>query len=85
MTAPGYVTQFDAVDAVVAQVLDSTTRPTQLIMLSDHNARPLVPRELHEHVVFMRWKSWSLHGRFVAGPANAAELVAGMSMHPERP
>jgi hypothetical protein len=85
MSEQGYLTQFGAVDAVMSQVLASSTRPTQLIVISDHNARPLFPLDQHEHVVFMRWRSWLPQGARIAAPDDAAELVANMSTHPERP
>jgi hypothetical protein len=85
MTESGYLSQFGAVDAVVAQALNSTVRPTQLIVLSDHNARPLFPRSQHEHIVFVRWRSWVPTGSSISGPQDAAGLLARLSRHPELP
>jgi len=85
MSEEGYVSQFAAVDAVVAAVLASHTRPTQLIVLSDHNARPLFDKSEHEHVVFMRWRTWIHDADRIDRPENAAELVARMSLRPDEP
>lgn len=85
MDEAGYLSQFNAVDAVVGQVLRSTTRPTQLIVLSDHNARPLFPKQEHTHVVFIRWRGWAPRGQTVTGAEDAAELVGRMSLDPEVP
>ena len=85
MTEAGYLTQFAAIDKVIGQVLASRTRPTQLIVLSDHNARPLFPKPEHEHVVFIRWRSWVSRAAAVPTPEDAAELVGRMSLSPESP
>ena len=85
MSEEGYRTQFGAVDGVVAQVLDSPTRPTQLIMLSDHNARPLTPIAQHEHVVFIRLRSWAPSGPPRTLAVEVPNLLAGMSLRPDLP
>jgi hypothetical protein len=82
LTEPAYLSQFPVVDAIAQQVLDSATRPTQLIVLSDHNARPLLPRPQHEHVVFMRWRSWVSTGRTIEPTTEAATLVSAFSLKP---
>jgi hypothetical protein len=84
LTEPAYLSQFPVVDAIAQEVLDSATRPTQLIVLSDHNARPLLPRPQHEHVVFMRWRSWVPTGRSSESPVEAAALVPAFSLEPDR-
>ncbi len=84
LTEPGYLSQFPVVDAIAREVLDSATRPTQLIVLSDHNARPLLPKPQHEHVVFMRWRSWAPTGRSSELPVEAAALVPAFSLEPDR-
>ena len=79
----GYLTQFPAVNDILAQVLASRTRPTQLIVLSDHNARPLFPKIEHEHVVFMRLRTWQASAHEVTTREDAAELVARMTLRPD--
>lgn len=83
MSEDGYLSQFGAVDDVIGDVLRSGTRPTQLIVLSDHNARPLFPKAEHEHVVFMRLRSWVPSGPGVDVPEDAADLVARMTLRPD--
>jgi hypothetical protein len=85
MNDEGYRSQFPAVDEVLAEVLDSRTRPTQVIVLSDHNARPLFPKSEHEHIVFMRLRSWA-PGKLVSpAPVEAADLLARLSLRPDLP
>ena len=83
MSEDGYLSQFGAVDDVIGDVLRSGTRPTQLIVLSDHNARPLFPKTEHEHVVFMRLRSWVPSGPGADIPEDAADLVARMTLRPD--
>jgi hypothetical protein len=83
MSEEGYLSQFGAVNDILAQVLASGTRPTQLIVLSDHNARSLFPKTEHEHVVFMRLRTWLPSAPAITAPEEAAELVARMSLRPD--
>ncbi len=83
MSEEGYISQFSAVNAIVGQVLASTTRPTQLIVLSDHNARSLFPKSVHEHVVFIRLRTWVQGSPEVPSSEDAAELVGRMTLRPD--
>jgi len=82
MNEAAYLAQFADVDGVVAQVLHSNQRPTQLIVLSDHNARPLFPKAAHSHVVFMRWRSWRSDRQDIAAQADVPQLLAHTIMSP---
>lgn len=84
MSEEGYVRQFDAVDSVVSLVLASHLRPTQLIVLSDHNARPLSPKSQHEHVVLVTLRA-GMHEPDVISRVEAAETVARLSLTPDSP
>ncbi|MCD2341597.1 hypothetical protein LRH25_14730 [Ideonella azotifigens] len=79
MTEQSYLTQFGAVDDVVAQALISTTRPTRLIVMSDHNARALLPKERHDQVVLVVLEP-GLHNSGVVKRENAAETLAHISL-----
>jgi hypothetical protein len=79
MTEQGYLTQFGAVDDVVAQALTSTTRPTRLVVMSDHNARALLAEERHDQVVLVVLEP-GLHNPGVVKRENAAEVLARISL-----
>lgn len=79
MDEAGYLRQFGNIDAVVANVLASDTRPTQLIVLSDHNARPLFPKAQHDHVVFIVLQPGG-SGSSITEREDAARSVARLSL-----
>ncbi|HSI48436.1 MAG TPA: hypothetical protein VLA61_09220 [Ideonella sp.] len=79
MTEQGYLSQFAAVDAFIAQALADHTRPTRLVVMSDHNARQLLPKAQHDHVVLMS------HGPSTRAPdvtahENAADVIARIGL-----
>jgi hypothetical protein len=53
LTPTSYFTQYEAINTVLDQVMRHAERPTRLVALSDHNARPLTPHSEHDHVVLM--------------------------------
>ena len=79
MSVDGYLAQFTYVDSVVAVALADRTRPSQLIVMSDHNARPLFPLALHDHVVYVRYRA-DVTGRNVTSREDAAQLLSRMSV-----
>jgi hypothetical protein len=69
MTSRSYEQQLHYVDEFVETVNEAldryvgTSRPVNLVAMSDHNARWLMPRSEHEHVVFV----WRRTGEFAGG------------------
>ena len=80
MDEASYLTQFAYVDRVVAIAFADRTRPSQIIILSDHNARPLFPVALHDHVVYARYRE-GVPGLVVDKREDAAQLLSRMSVH----
>ncbi len=85
MTEKGYVAQFAAVDDIVSVALSSQTRATQLIVISDHEARSLTPQAQHEHVVFLVRRSWAPGSRIHSAREHAASMAARLILFPEAP
>jgi hypothetical protein len=79
MDEAGYLSQFVFVDQVVGQAMADTTRQSQLIVLSDHNARPLFPTSQHDRVVFARYRV-GVPGSRITQHEDAAGLLSTMSL-----
>jgi hypothetical protein len=76
----GYLSQFAYIDDLLGVAMADRTRPSQLIVLSDHNARPLFPKRLHDHVVYARWRE-GVPASAVETSEDAARLLARMSLN----
>jgi hypothetical protein len=50
-------------------------RASRVIVLSDHNARAIMPSSQHEHVVFAMRDSLVLEPRQIKGRAHAGDLL----------
>jgi hypothetical protein len=82
MTREAYIQQLRFVDKFLAFVTvelersGHLARPTNVVVMSDHNARALTPDSEHEHVVFMERRSDDLKHAVDSRRIHAADLLA---------
>lgn len=84
LTAATYFTQYEAINTVLDQVLRHAERPTRLIALSDHNARPLTPTAEHDHVVLMVREPEAVQGERLEQRVSAPTVLRTLLTDPSR-